>query len=286
MKTSIIILACNKAYFTERTLTGLLETTWPDVEVILVDNGSEDNTREVFNAFEVSARSRGWQVRQILHDENVGAVAGRNCAMEQVTGDYVVFLDNDVVIGMRSWLERLTGKLTADPTIGVLGPKILFAAPPHNIQCAGCLVGREGRVTFGGRGEDRNTPAYAVARNVPCLISACWIMPRAVMDTVGELDMRFHPVQFEDIDYCYRIREKGWRCVYDPEVFVYHYENVTTDGTPGINYRYVTVKNGVRFKNKWREQIAKDKGPEDATMEWRDLPTTALDQIGELEICD
>ena len=54
--------------------------------------------------------------------------------------------------------------------------------------------------------------------------------------------------------------------LYDPAVVVYHFENVTTDGTPSLNYRYLTVKNGLAFKRKWRHRFAKENGPEDASM--------------------
>lgn len=285
-RVSIVILACNKSLYTARTFEGLLESTYSDVEVILVDNGSSDDTRAVFDTFEERAAARGWQVRQILLDTNVGAVEGRNRALREISGQYVVFLDNDVVIGVRSWLERLTAMLAAEPDIGILGPKILYAGPPHPIQCAGCIVGRGGRVGFGGRGEPRDHPEFNVRRDVQALISACWIMRREVVEELGELDMQFHPVQFEDIDYCYRARKAGWRVVYDPEVTVYHYENVTTDGTPSLNYTYLTVKNGLKFKRKWAEQVAKENGPEDASMGWREIPHVRFDEVGELRIDD
>jgi len=283
---SIIVLAHNKSRHTERCLRGLLESTWPQVEAVLVDNGSADDTRAVFAAFSAQAAARGWRVETILQDTNIGAVEARNQALRRAHGDHIVFLDNDVVIGVRSWLERLTRILQEDATIGVLGPKILFAEPPHNIQCAGCVVCRGGRVDFRGRGEPADAPAFQARAEVQALISACWILPRRVAEAVGELDMRFHPVQFEDIDYCYRIRAMGLRAVYDPEVFVYHFENVTTDGTPALNYRYLTVKNGLKFKNKWRHVFAKENGPEDASIVWKEIPHVRLEAVGALPIRD
>lgn len=283
---SIIILACNKSAYTRRTLDGLLETTYPSVELILVDNGSTDETRNVFSDFAQTAGERGWTVRQILLEENVGAIEGRNRALAEATGDFIVFMDNDIVIGKRSWLECMTGILAADESIGILGPKILFAAMSHDIQCAGCMVGRGGRVGFRGRGEPCDHPDYETPCDVQALISACWIMPRRVVETVGELDARFHPVQFEDIDYCYRVREAGWRVVYDPSVTVYHFENVTTDGTPSLNYKYLTVKNGLKFKRKWAHCFSKENGPEDASMEWRDIPHARFEDVGDLIVED
>lgn len=283
---SLIMLAHNKSRYTAMALDGLLQSTWPRLEAILVDNGSVDDTPAVFAAFASRAEPRGWRVKTIRLEENTGAVAGRNRAWREVTGDYVALIDNDVVIGVRSWLEKQTAALAANPAIGVLGPKILFAEPPNRIQCAGCVVGKGGRVGFRGRGEPRDAPEFNQRREVQALISACWIMPRRVAAEIGELDPRFHPVQFEDIDYCYRIRAAGYQAVYDPEVFVYHFENVTTAGTPALNYRYLTIKNGLKFKQKWGEVCAKENGPEDASMEWKDIPHVPFEAVGGLAIHD
>jgi GT2 family glycosyltransferase len=285
-KISIIILACNKAEYTRLALRGLRESTFPDVETILVDNGSSDNTPEVFAEHAAAAEAKGWTTKLISFPENIGAIAGRNRALTEATGDYIVFMDNDVVIGVRSFLEKLVRRFEEQPDVGIIGPKILFAAPPHLIQCAGCEVCRGGRVNFLGRGKPGDTPEFNRLREVQCLISACWIMKREVRDKVGELDMLFHPVQFEDIDYCYRAREAGYRVLYDPSVFVYHFENVTTDGTPSLNYTYLTVKNGVKFKQKWLQVFAKENGPEDASIVWENIPGISLAEVGELKIHD
>lgn len=283
---SLIMLAHNKSRYTALALAGLLETAYPAAEVILVDNGSTDDTRQVYDRFAAAAERKGWTVKQLLFDENVGAVRGRNLALCEVAGEYVAFLDNDVVPGSRSWLARLQARLEADATLGVIGPKILFAAPPHDIQCAGCVVCRGGRVDFRGRGEPADAPAYNCETEVQCLISACWLMPRRAVEETGELDMLFHPVQFEDIDYCYRLRERGYRALYYPAVHVYHFENVTTGGTPSLNYTYRTVKNGVKFKEKWRRVYAKENGPDDASIVWREIPHATFDQVGRLEMTE
>jgi len=283
---SLILLAHNKSCYTELALSTLLQSSWPSLQAILVDNGSTDNTPAIFARFAVAAEARGWQVDIIHCEENKGAVAGRNLALRRVRGEFVVMQDNDVVVGRRTWVERMLASLEKDKRIGVLGPQILFAASPHLIQCAGCVVGRGGRVGFRGRGEPRDTPEFQHRAEVQALISAFWIMPRRAVDETGDFDMLFHPVQFEDIDYCYRLRQAGWIAVYDPCVHVFHFENVTTGGTPALNYRYLTVKNGLKFKNKWRHVFSKENGPEDAKMIWREIPTVLFEQVGSLPLLD
>ncbi len=284
-RVSLVMLAHNQAAVTRRTLEALLQSTYADVEAVLVDNGSTDGTPEVLSAFERDAASRGWHVRRIGFPENVGAVAGRNAALEVLSGGQVVFLDNDVVIGRRSWLEILREELARDG-VGIVGPQIRFAQWPDRLQCAGCEVTENGFVVFRGRGETASDPAWNEERFVPALISACWMMRREVVRALGPLDMRFHPVQYEDIDYCYRARAAGWRVLYSPRCHVYHLENVTTDGAPEMRYRYRTLKNGRAFREKWAETIAAGEGPPDAAAEWTPLPKPPPGEVGPLAITD
>ena len=287
MRCSVVILACDKAAYTRRTLAGLLAAGASGLEFVLVDNGSADDTPEVFDDFCRAAGAAGAETKRLRFAENIGAVAGRNAALAECAGTNIVFMDNDVVPGRRSWLSRLETVLASDPGAGIVAPRMVFAAPPHAIQCAGCDIAPGGRVVFRGRGEPFDAPAFMERRDCPALISATWLMRREVRRAVGELDMLFHPVQFEDIDYCYRARQAGWRCVYEPSVWMYHFENVTTAGGRVTgNYRRLTLAHGLKFKRKWAEQAARDANPA-ADVPWRDdLPPIAYDDAGELPLAD
>jgi len=280
---SILLLAHNKAAHTERCLESLLASSYRPVEILAVDNGSVDRTGEVLAAFVERARTADLAFETVRLPENVGAVRGRNASLERLRGEWIVFLDNDVAVRTRSWLERFTRYFEGNARSGAVGPKLVYPNPPHAIQCAGCDVTKGGRVIFRGRGEPRETPVYGEPREVQALISACWMMPAARVRELGPLDERFSPAQFEDIDYCYRLRAAGYACVVLPKVEMYHFENVTTDGTPALNYRYVTVKNGLKFKEKWGHVTATEPGPEDAAWSWREIPAVRPDEIGALE---
>ncbi|MGD0093009.1 MAG: glycosyltransferase [Planctomycetota bacterium] len=219
------------------------------------------------------------QVRRF--EKNAGAIAGRNSGLELLSGRYWVFLDNDVVVRTRSWLERLRAALESEAGLAVVGPKLLYALPPHEIQCAGCEVTTGGRVIFRGRGRPRGEPAYNAPRDCQTLISAAWMVQAAVARRVGPLDERFSPVQFEDIDYCYRVRELGYLCRYEPSVELYHFENVTTGRTGTLNYPYLTVKNGLKFKAKWAHRFSKENGPPDESWSWAQIPTVRLEDVPE-----
>ena len=295
---SIVILFCNKADYTERCIAGVLRSTHPRVQLLLVDNGSTDRTPRVLDAAAAEAEGRGWSVERIRFDENAGAITGRNAALERAAGNYIAFIDNDVAPRRLSWMERLGARLAEEDDLGIVGPKMIYpfrdpSAGDHLIQCAGCEVSPSGRVNFRGRGDVRTAPEWGEGTDVQCLISATWLMRRGVYEACGPLDERFNPVQFEDIDYCYRARYaegragKEWRVAYEPSVEMYHFENVTSGRTQALNYRYLTVKNGLKFKEKWLHRCREEGGVPESEMEWRfDLPRVRLEDVGPLEFVD
>ncbi len=276
---SILILAHNKAAYTRRCLDSLFHSTLRPFQVVLVNNGSTDETGAVFEEFCKRAHAESITAEVLSIPENVGAIEGRNRGMARLTGEYWVFLDNDVVVRTRSWLERLRDALQADERLGVVGPKLVYPLPPHAIQCAGCAVTQGGQVIFSGRGESRTAPAWNSARDCQTLISACWMLRAAAAQAIGPLDSLFAPVQFEDIDYCYRLREAGWRCRYEPAIEMYHFENVTTGRTGVLNYPYLTVKHGLKFKEKWRHRFSQEGGPADQSWSWASIPTVQLEDV-------
>jgi len=272
------VLAHNKAAYTQRCLTSLFQSSLRPFHVALVDNGSSDHTPDVLSAFETQAATEHIAVTRLRLEQNAGAIMGRNRGMELLRGRWWVFLDNDIVIRTRSWLEQLRATL-ADPSIGIAGPKLVYPLPPHDIQCAGCEVTQGGQVLFRGRGRPRTDAEFNSMRECQTLISATWMMRADVAKTVGSLDERFSPVQFEDIDYCYRVREAGFSCVYQPAVEMYHFENVTTNRTAALNYPYLTVKNGLKFKEKWKHRFTKENGPGEKDWSWAQIPTVTIDAV-------
>jgi GT2 family glycosyltransferase len=276
---SVIVLHHNKAAYTQACLRSLLRTDAAPFEVIAVDNGSTDATPQVLEAFQREAAPRGIECRILRNATNVGAVTGRNQAMAGARGEFFVFMDNDVLVKDRDWMTRLRAKLDRDPRIALVSPKLLFPWEPYLIECAGCDVSPHGRVGYAGRGEPRDAPRFNVERTVPCVISACVMFRRQLVDEIGMLDEAFNPVQFEDIDFCYRARAAGYQIVYTPEVEMFHFEHVTTGGSADINFKYVTVKNGMLFKKRWQHVFQHDGGPPDEALQWKQLPKKTIEEV-------
>src|SRR5438046_323869 len=114
MPISILILACNKSAYTRRGLQSLFSSSLRPFQVVLVDNGSTDDTPKVFDEFARKAADERIDVKRLRFDQNIGAINGRNRGMDAMDGDFWVFLDNDIVVRSRSWLELLHAELQRD----------------------------------------------------------------------------------------------------------------------------------------------------------------------------
>ncbi len=280
MEYSIIVLTRNKLPWTRRCLPTLLESSERKWELIVVDNGSSDGTADWLNTFQKEVSARGFLVRIVNNPSNFGCATARNQGAEIAQGRRLVFLDNDVSVRTRSWMERLSATIEGMPGVAVVGPKLVYPFPPYRIQFAGGGITRRGRIVFLGRGEDRLDPRFNVQREVPHVISACLMIRSDVFRRAGGFDPAFNPVQFEDTDLCYRVRNLGGRIAYTPSVEMYHYESVTTAGSPDLINAALVVRHGLLFRNRWREMIEREfewRPEEEAN--WRTIPVPALEAI-------
>jgi len=287
MRYSVITLSHNKLACTRRCLAAMLTDSVADGpwELIAVDNGSTDGSGEWCDT-ELTAlgSARGVPVTVLHNAGNVGCSFARNRAIAVARGEYLVFADNDVAPRTRRWMPRLREALDLFPSAGMAGPKMVYPWPPYPIQCAGVGISRRGHVCFRGRGEPIDDPRFARAEAVQCLISACLLIPAALLRQYGGFDEAFHPVQFEDFDLVYRLREAGYQAIYTPGVEMYHFESVTTQGTPTVRNAAVVVRNGLLFQKRWRHLFEREDGPDEDACRWRKIDRVAFDTIGELPL--
>lgn len=280
MSTTLIVVSYNKRPYTELCLRSQLDCTPPPDQIIVIDNGSTDGSREMLRAVQSEARARGRAFEIIENDGNAGACTARNQGLALATGDFIAFMDNDVCVRHRDWLAGLVGVLQAEERNGLVGPKLVYPFAPYDIECGGVAISPNGRVQYRGRGQALDTPELNVPTEVQCLISATWLMKRQVVEQVGNLDEVFNPAQFEDFDLCYRAREVGWKVLYEPSVELYHFENVTTDGSPDMKFRYVTMKNWSVFRKRWQHMYEVENGPTDDDCRWATVETRPLERTG------
>lgn len=287
MKYSLISLSYNKLDCTRRCLSALLTDSAVDApwELIVVDNGSTDGSGEWCDTELVAlGAARGVPVTVLHNPGNIGCSYSRNRAIAIARGEYLVFADNDIAPRTRRWMPELRDALVSVPGAGMAGAKMVYPWAPHAIQCAGVGISQRGHVCFRGRGEPIDDPRFGRQETVQCLISACLLIPTALIQKYGGFDEAFHPVQFEDFDLVYRLREAGYAAVYTPKAEMYHFESVTTQGTPTVRNAAVVVRNGLLFQKRWRHAFEREDGPTEEECRWRKIDPAPFSSIGPLPL--
>ncbi len=228
-KVSIIVPTRDGEYL-NRCLASLYATTdYPDYEVVIVDNGSETATaKELFCDY--------GSVAKVLHDDrpfNFSAL--NNGAVTQCAGEILCFLNDDCELVASSWLAELVSQLLQDG-VGAVGAKLLY--PDGRIQHAGVVLGMGGIAGHPERLADRLAHGHFgwlhTARSLSAVTAACMVVRRGVFDRVGGFDETNLSVAFNDVDFCLRLREAGWRVVWAPNAVVVHRESVSRGHDPDV----------------------------------------------------
>jgi hypothetical protein len=222
-KVSIIILCWNRWDLTSRCLESIRRhTDLADVEIIVVDNGSTDETPNAL-------REISW-VRMIRSEANVGFVRGNNLGLSATDPESdVLLLNNDTEILQPGWVERLQETAHSAPDIGIVGCRLLLS--PEVLSCIGAYVIPDTcRGHFIGVWE-KDVGQYGQDREVPTIIFACAYIRREVVISVGGLPEEYQ-TYFEDTDYCLRAREAGFRIFSCGSVSILHVIAGSTQGQP------------------------------------------------------
>lgn len=267
---SICILTYNKIEYTKECLKSLMKSKFSGkTEIIVVDNNSTDGTREWLMDFQNLNTSDDISIVIIANKKNYGCTGGRNQACSAAQGEYIITLDNDVTIISDDWINKMLKFYKEYPEIGILGPKLIFPQEPHLIQHAGLGVTEKGYVGYWGYGKDRHETKYNITKEVQGLAGACWLLKKSIFLENGYFDDIYFPVNFEDIDFCYRIREKGYKIVYYPEVELYHADHATTKHSDDIHFVRGIIKNGNIFRQRWEHVYKQEQPMEKEEYNWK-----------------
>ncbi len=210
---SVLIVLHNRAELTLQCLRSLLETPMDSLEVVLVDNGSSDQTGLLLNRL-VGARI-------MRNAENLHFVRGANQAAALAKGKYLLFINNDTQLlpgSIKSALETIKG----DGRIAAVGGKLIQL--DGRLQEAGSIIWQDGSCLAYGRGEDPFAPEYMHVRDVDFCSGAFLLTQREIFQELGGFDEAYKPAYYEDADYCVRLWKQGLRVVFDPDAIVLHHE--------------------------------------------------------------
>ncbi len=215
---SIVIPVLNKVELTKQCLVALADVTQGvDYEVIIVDNGSSDGTHEFLG-------NLGGDVQVIRNPDNFGFAKACNQGAQAASGQYLVFLNNDT-IPMKGWLNALVQEVEAHQDVGVVGSKLLYA--DGTVQHAGVVFSRAWLTPYHHhRGVAADLPFVNRRHEFQSVTAACMLVRRDLFSEVGGFDEAYRN-GFEDVDLCLKIKQQGWRVIYQPSSVLYHLESQT-----------------------------------------------------------
>ena len=245
VEISIIIPVFNQLRFTQACLASLQENQGTErFEVIVVDDCSTDGTAEAV------ALIPG--VVYVRNGTNSGFIASCNRGGEKARGQYLVFLNNDTLV-RAGWLKALVDTFIEDPYAGIVGSKLIY--PDGRLQEAGGVIWRDASGWNYGKFDDPAKPEYNYLREVDYCSAAALMIPKSLFQSVGGFDPRYAPAYYEDTDLAFKVRQAGYKVLYQPLSEVIHYEGATggTDITTGTK-KYQDI-NRSTFAKTWAAEL-------------------------------
>lgn len=241
---SIVIPTRDRASLLRRCVASLLRSTYSNVELLIVDNGSTEYEAVAY----LQELSRQRACRVLRKDIPFNWSALNNFAAGEAAGEYLLFLNDDVEAVERGWLEEMLGQAQR-PGVGAVGAKLLFA--DGRIQHAGVVViGGMPAHAFHGMPSARYTymDLAEVVRNCLAVTGACLLTRRSVFEQVGGFDEEL-AVAYNDVDYCLKLSQGGLHVVYTPHALLYHHESASR----GQQQPQDDVR---RFRERWQGFLA------------------------------
>ena len=238
---SVIVCSYNGGKTLEACLDSLGRIDYPDYEIILVDDGSTDNTATIAARFP--------EIRYI-HQSNHGLSHARNTGAAAARGEVFAYTDSDCMAD-KDWLRYLIGTLRSGAYAGVGGPNV---SPPAQSWVQACVAAAPG-------GPTHVLLTDTVAEHIPGCNMAWY---RWAFENVGGFDVGYHKAG-DDVDFCWRVQQSGHEIAFSPSAIVWHYRRFTLSAFRKQQEGYGEAESMLRFKHliffgptgtaKWRGRI-------------------------------
>ncbi len=241
----------------ERCVNSILErSTYTNYEIIVVENNStEPGTFEFYE----DLKKLSDKIRVVKFEGAFNYSLVNNFGVGFATGEYVLLLNNDTEVITVNWLEELLMYAQRED-VGAVGAKLYY--PDKTIQHAGVVIGLGAHRTAGHTHykQSRDNLGYmgrlCYTQDVTAVTGACLMVKKKLWDELGGLSPEFE-VSLNDVDFCLRLREKGYLNVFTPFAELYHYESISRGlDDKGANFERYN-KESELFRTKWAEVLKK-----------------------------
>ena len=236
---SIVTLSWNASEFTKKALESIARFTSEPYEVIVVDNGSGPETLAMLRTIDDP------HVRVRYNPTNRGYAGGNNDGIADARGEYVVLLNNDVIV-TDGWLDGLLDPFRRLPAVGITAPRSNRVVGHQQLPVLTYQNENE-LVTFAAaRREEWSRSGYFADR----AIGLCLCIDRRLLQQIGGMDERFGLGNFEDDDFCIRTRAAGYSIYVCDDVFIHHFGSRSFEANK-VDYTKTMHANWAKFSEKW-----------------------------------
>lgn len=231
-------------------------TEYPKFRILLVNNWS--TSEEAFGFCGEMSETPGVGVIRVEEPFNFSRL--NNVAAGKADTEYLLFMNNDVIVRQPDWLAQMMGEAMADPRVAIVGNKLLY--PNGLVQHGGIVLGVGGVADHAHRGLRGDAPGYmaraACAQELSAVTAACMLCRRDVFEKVGGFDEHALAVAYNDVDLCLKVRAAGHKIVWTPASVAEHRESLSrgSDFRPEHQARFF-IENGV-MQTRWQSALARD----------------------------
>jgi GT2 family glycosyltransferase len=207
---SVVVVNYNGRHLLEDCFRSLTQQSYRNYEIILVDNGSKDDS--------ISFMKEHYpNVRIVQLSSNIGFAGGTNAGIKEAKGEYLLTLNNDTCV-FSDFMEKLIQPMMREPAVGMCASKMI--SPDKKINSTGICISRSGAAWDRG-GFEQDNGQYDHEEEVfgPCAGAALY--RKTMLDEIDLFDEDFF-LFMEDVDLAFRARLAGWKCIYTPEARVIH----------------------------------------------------------------
>ncbi|WP_420321456.1 glycosyltransferase family 2 protein [Flagellimonas sp.] len=235
---SIITINYNESKVTLEMLQSLKGLTYPNVEVIVVDNASPNDNPDVI-------KEQFPEICLIKSKDNLGFAGGNNLGVKQSKGEYLLFINNDTIVP-EGFIEPLVQTLQKDKTIGMVSPKIKFHWNPELIQYAGYTPMNHWTIRNNSIGyHQKDDGSFDTAGETESIHGAAMMVPRSVVDDVGMMT-EIYFLYYEEHDWAEMIKRAGYKIYYQPKSYILHKESISTGKFSPLKTYYIS-RNRILF---------------------------------------
>ena len=253
---SIIIPTRDQAALLQRCLTSIREKTdYAPIEIVIVDNGStKPETHAFLHDLALDPRI------QIVTDGaefNFSRLINRGVRIAR--GEILAFVNDDIETDNSDWLREMVSRAIR-PEVGAVGARLWY--PDGRLQHAGVVLGLHGvaRHAF-----QRFLPqpvalmnrTFILSQNYSAVTAACMVLRKTLFDDVGGFDENL-PNNFNDVDFCLRLRERGWQIIWTPYADLIHQESASRGRHSDSAERAHLLRDMAYLQEKWGEQLRND----------------------------